>query len=54
MSEIIVSLSSNSDDREINKYHDSSSGSSSRSSSGGNTADEQYTSRILGVLLEVL
>ena len=39
MFEIIVSLSSNSDDREIDKYHDSfsgsgSSGSSSRSSSG--------------------
>ena len=54
MSEIIVSLSSNSDDREIDKYHDSSSGSSSRNSSGGNTTDEQYTFGVPGVPLEVL
>ena len=58
MSEIIMSSSSNSDDREINEYHDSSlSGSSTdrssnNSSSGGNTADEQYTSEVPRVPLE--
>ena len=59
MFEIIVSSSSNSDDREINEYHDSNiSGSStdrssnSSSSSGGNTTDEQYTSEVPRVPLE--
>ena len=60
MSKIMVSLSSNSDNREIDKYHDSSSGSSysnsnsssSSSNSGGNTMDEQYTSVVPGVPLE--
>ena len=64
MSEIIVSLSSNSDNREINEYHDSTSDSSSSSnngsrssgssSNGGNTTDEQYTFEVPGVPLEVL
>ena len=64
MFEIVVSSSSNSDNREIDEYHDStndsssSSGNSSRSNgrgnSGGNTTDEQYTFRVLGVPLEVL
>ena len=58
MSEIIVSSSSNSDNWEIDEYHDSSSGSNSSSSgsnsSGGNTTDEQYTSGVPMVLLEVL
>ena len=64
MSKIVVSSSSNSDNREIDEYHDSTSDSSSsssnssrsngRGSSGGNTTDEQYTSGVLGVHLEVL
>ena len=64
MSEIIVSSSSNSDNREIDEYHDSTndSGSSSNSgsrssdssSSGRNTTDKQYTSGVPGVPLEVL
>ncbi|KAL4607506.1 hypothetical protein ACB092_09G179500 [Castanea dentata] len=64
MSEIIVSSSSNSDNREIDEYHDStcdsgsSSSNSSRSSgsnsSGGNTTDEQYMFGVHGVPLEVL
>ena len=63
MFEIIVSLSSNSVEREIDEYHDSgSSGSSSSrdsnsksSSSGvGNTTNEQYLSGVLGVPLEIL
>ena len=64
MSEIVVSLSSNSDNREIDEYHDStsdsgsSSNSGSRSSdssgSGGNTTNKQYTSGVPGVPLEVL
>ena len=61
MSEIIVSSSSNSDDREIDEYHDSSfSGSSfdssisGSSSSGGNTIDEEYTSRVPGIPLYIL
>ena len=46
MSEIVVSLSSNSIDKAIDEYHDTtsyngfSSGSSSSSSSRGNTMDE--------------
>ena len=52
MSEIVVS-SSNSVDKAIDEYHDSSySGSSSNnSSSSGNTTNEEHTS---GVPLEVL
>ena len=57
MSEIIVSSSNNSNDREIDEYHDSNlSGSSidSSSSSGGNTTDEQYTFRVPRVPLDIL
>ena len=62
MSKIVVFLSSNSDDREIDEYYDSFSGSgssssssSSRSSSSGrNTTDEQYMSGVPRVPLEVL
>ena len=56
-----MSLSSNSDKREINEYHDesSSSGSSSsdrsvNSSSGRNTIDKQYLFEVARVPLEVL
>ena len=70
MFEIIMSSFSNSDNREIDEYHDSSNGSSysnsnsskssssssssSSSNSGGNTTDKQYTSRVLGVPLEAI
>ena len=56
MSKIVVSLSSNSVDKAIDEYHDSSySGSSSNSSSSsGNTTDEEYTSGVPRVSLEVL
>ena len=56
MSEIVVSSYSNSIDKAIDEYRDSSySGSSSSSrSSGGNTTDEEYTSGVPGVPLEVL
>ena len=59
MSEIVLSSSSNSVDKAIDEYHDlssfsgSSDSSNNNSSSGGNTTDE-YTSGVLGVLLEVL
>ena len=59
MSETVLSSSSNSVDKAIDEYHDLSSFSGSsdsnnnNSSSGGNTTDE-YTSGVLGVLLEVL
>ena len=59
MSEIIVFSSNNSDEREIDKYHNEnmSSGRSdnSRDSSSdrGNTLDEQYLSSALGIPLEV-
>ena len=54
MSETVVSSSSNSIDKAIDKYHDSTSYSStSNSSSRGNTTDE-YTFGVLGVPLEVL
>ena len=48
MSEIAVSLSSNSTEKAIDKYYDESSDSSSdtSNSSGGNTTDEEY---VLGV-----
>ena len=60
MYEIVVFSSSNSVDKAINKYRDSNySGSSSTSSNGssgnsGNTTDEEYTSSVPGVSLEVL
>ena len=64
MSEIVVSSSSNSNNREIDEYHDSTSDSSSsssnssrsngRGSSEGNTTNEQYSFRVPGVPLEVL
>ena len=59
MSETVLSSSSNSVDKAIDEYHDlssfsgSSDSSNNNSSSGGNTTDE-YTSGVLGVLLEVL
>ena len=69
MFEIIMSSFSNSDNREIDEYHDSfngssysnsntsnssSSSSSSSSNSGGNTTDKQDTSGVLGVPLEAI
>ena len=56
MSEVIVFSSSNSADKAIDWYHDSSSysGSNSNNSSSGNTTDEEYTIGVLGVPLEVL
>ena len=54
--EVVVSSSSNNTNKEINEYHDSTSYSgfsSGNSSSGGNTMDEQYTSGIPGVPVEV-
>ena len=55
MSEVIVSSSSNSVDKAIDKYYDSTnySGSSSSSSSNWNTTDEEYTSGVPGVPLKV-
>ena len=60
MSEILVSLSSNSIDKAIDRYHDSTSysgssrgSSSSNSNSGGNTTDEEYMSSVSRVPLEV-
>ena len=60
MSEVVLSSSSNSVDKVIDKYHDLSSfngsnddSSDSESSSDGNTTDE-YTSGVPGVPLEVL
>ena len=56
MSEVIVSSSSNSVNKAIDKYYDSTnySGSSSKSnSSSGNTTDEEYTSGVPGVPLKV-
>ena len=63
MSEIVLSLYSNSIDKAIEEYHNTSfsgstsdsnsSSSSSNSSSGGNTTDEEYTFGVLGILLEV-
>ena len=59
MSKIVVSSSSNSIDKAIDEYHDStsysgSSSSNSNNSSGGNTTDEGYTSGVPRVPLEVL
>ena len=55
MSKVVVSSSSNSVDKAINEYHDSTSysGSSSSSSSSRNTMDEEYTFGVPGVPLEV-
>ena len=56
MSEVVISSSSNSVDKSINEYHDStgySGSTSSSSSSSGNTTDEEYTSGVPGVHLEV-
>ena len=55
MFETAISSSSNSIDKAIDEYHDSnySGSSSSSNSSGGNTTDEEYTSGVLGVHLEV-
>ena len=54
MFEVLVSSSSNSVDKAIDEYHDSTSynGSNSNSSSGNNT-DEEYTSGVPRVHLEV-
>ena len=56
MSEVVVSSSSNSVGKTIDKYHDSTSysgfNSSSSSSSSRNTTDEEYTFGVLGVPLE--
>ena len=54
----VISSSSNSIDKAIDEYHDTtsysgSSSSTSNSSSGGNTTDEGYTSSVPGVPLEV-
>ena len=56
MSEVVISSSSNSVDKAIDKYHDSTSysGSSSNSISSGNTTNEKYTSGVPGIPLEVL
>ena len=64
MSEVVISSSSDSDNREIDEYHSNTSDSGSSSNSGsrsnrnsssrGSTMDEQYTSGVLEVPLEVL
>ena len=62
MFEIVVSSSSDRNEREIDKYHDESnssdsgsdSDSSQSSSSGGNTIDEQYSFDVPRIPLEVL
>ena len=56
MSKVVVSSSSNSVDKAINEYHDSTSYSgsnSSSSSSSGNTTNEEYTFGVPRVPLEV-
>ena len=56
MSEVLVSLSSNSVDKAIDEYHDSTSysgSSNSSSSSNGNTTDEEYTFGVPRVPLKV-
>ena len=58
MSETVISSSSNSIDKAIDEYHDTtsysgSSSSISNSSSRGNTTDEGYTSGVPRVPLEV-
>ena len=58
MSTTVISSSSNSIEKDIDEYHDttsySSSSNSSQSSSDESTTDEGYTSGVLGVPLEVL
>ena len=59
MSETVISSSSNSIEKDIDEYHDttsynSSSSSTSHSGSEGSTTDEGYTSGIPRVPLEVL
>ena len=58
MSKTVISSSSNSIDKAIDEYHDStsyngSSSSTSNSSSGGNTTNKEYTSSVLAVPLDV-
>ena len=58
MSKTITSSSSNSTDKAIDEYHDTTSysgfsSSTSNSSNGGNTMDEGYMYGVPGVLLEV-
>ena len=61
MAAIVVSLSSDRDEREIDEHHDESntsdsssdSGSSCSSSSGENTTVEQYSSEVPRVPIEV-
>ena len=59
MSEIVISSSSNSIEKDIDEYHDttnynSSSSSTSHSGSEGSTTNEGYTSSVPVVPLEVL
>ena len=61
MAAIVVSLSSDRDEMETDQHHNESNTSDSSSDSGshcsssrGNTTDEQYSSRVPGVPLEVL
>ena len=61
MTKIFLSSFSNSVDKVIDEYHDttsfsgssSDSSSGSNSSSGGNITDEEYTSGVPGIPLEV-
>ena len=58
MSKTVISSSSNSIDKAIDEYHDStsysgSSSSTSNSSSGGSTTNKEYMSSVLAVPLEV-
>lgn len=53
MDEIVVSSSSDRDEREIDKYQDESN-NSDNSSSGSDSTDEQYSSGVPRVPLEVL
>ena len=56
MSEIVVSLSSNSTEKAIDEYYDKSSDSSSdtSNSSGGNTMDKEYVSGVPRFPVEVV
>ena len=59
MSKTIISSFSNSIDKAIDEYHDSTSysgsiSSTSNSCSRGNTTDEEYTPYVPGVPIEVL
>ena len=57
MSKVVISLSSNSVDKAIEEYHDttsySDSNSRSSSRSSGNITDEEYTYGVPGIPLEV-